>query len=176
MELWNFSLVDPDNRQPVDYGQRIRMLAGIKDDLGRKNRAEFAKELTRTMEDGRIKLYITHTTLNLRKELRQVFEKGEYIPLEAQGGRSEHIIAFARRFHTSMVVVAVPRFLAEILLLPDSRFDGIWEDTMIILPATAGEGTYTNIFTGEELMGQGPMFSCSECFRNFPVALLKKNS
>ncbi len=86
MELWNFSLVDPDNRQPVDYGQRIRMLAGIKDDLERKNHVEFAKELTSSMEDGRIKLYITHRTLKLRKELRQVFEKGEYIPLEASRG------------------------------------------------------------------------------------------
>ena len=126
------------------------------------------------MEDGRIKLYITHRTLKLREELRQVFEKGEYIPLETQGARSGHVITFARRFLNSLIVVAVPRFLAKILLLPDSRFDGIWEDTMIILPAAAGEGAYTNIFTGEELMGRGPVLSCSDIFRNFPVALLKK--
>ncbi|MBP1748799.1 MAG: treY, partial [Deltaproteobacteria bacterium] len=176
MELWNFSLVDPDNRQPVDYGQRIRMLAGIRDDLGRKNHAEFAKELTRSMEDGRIKLYITYKTLKLRKELRQVFEKGEYIPLEVAGARSGHVIAFARRFLTTMIVVAVPRFLAKILLLPDSRFDGIWEDTTVIMPAAAGEEDYTNIFTGEDLVGPDPAVSCSELFRSFPVALLKQRS
>lgn len=175
-ELWNFSLVDPDNRKPVDYGLRIRMLAGIKDDLERKDHAEFARELTNSMEDGRIKLYITHRALKLRKELREVFEKGEYIPLEAAGARSGNIVAFARRLHTSMIVVAVPRFLAKIFLLPDSRFDGIWEDTTIILPAATGEGVFRNIFSGEELMVQGPVLLCSEIFRNFPVTLLQKTS
>ncbi len=176
MEVWNFSLVDPDNRHPVDYGDHVSMLAGIKDDLGRKDRAEFAKELTSSMEDGRIKLYIMYRTLKLRKEMRQVFEKGEYIPLELEGVRPRHVTAFARRFLNSMFMVAVPRFLAKILLLPDSRFDGIWEDTMLILPAGAGEGDYTNIFTGEVLTGHGPVLSCSDIFRNFPVALLTKNS
>lgn len=175
-ELWNFTLVDPDNRQPVDYSRRIRLLSEIKDELGRTDHAVFAKELTRSMEDGRIKLYITYRALKLRRQLRDVFEKGEYIPLEATGARSGHVIAFARRHLTSMAVVAVPRFLVKILSLPDLRFDDIWEDTVIILPAAAGEGDYRNIFTGEEMAGQGPALSCRDIFRNFPVALLNKVS
>jgi (1->4)-alpha-D-glucan 1-alpha-D-glucosylmutase len=174
MELLNFSLVDPDNRQPVDYALRIRMLAGLKDDAERKDHPAFAKELTSSMKDGRIKLYITYRALKLRKELRQVFEQGEYIPLETAGARSGHVIAFARRLLNSMIVVAVPRFLAKILLLPDSRFDAIWEDTRIVLPAGAGEGRYTHIFTGEVVAGNGNAISCRDIFRNFPVALLEK--
>jgi (1->4)-alpha-D-glucan 1-alpha-D-glucosylmutase len=174
MELFNFSLVDPDNRQPVDYALRIRMLAGIKDDMTRKNHPVLAKELTSSMKDGRIKLYITYRALKLRKELRQVFEQGEYIPLEVAGARSGHVIAFARRLLNSMIVVAVPRFLAKILLLPDSRFDAIWEDTRIVLPAGAGEERYTHIFTGEVVAGDGNAISCWDIFRNFPVALLEK--
>jgi (1->4)-alpha-D-glucan 1-alpha-D-glucosylmutase len=176
MELWNFTLVDPDNRQPVDYGRRMRLLAGIKDDLSRKDHAIFAKELTNSMEDGRIKLYITYRALTLRKELRQVFEKGEYIPLEVTGARSGHVIAFARRHLTSMIVVAVPRFLVKIMSLPDQQFGDIWEDTVIIMPAASGEGQYINIFTGEEMAGQGPALLCREIFRKFPVTLLNKIS
>ncbi|MEN6616958.1 MAG: malto-oligosyltrehalose synthase, partial [Syntrophorhabdus sp.] len=176
MEVWNLTLVDPDNRQPVDYGHRIELLNKIKDELVRKNQAEFAKELTNSMEDGRIKLYITYRSLKLRHEIRQVFEKGEYMPLEVSGARSGHIIAFARRFLTSMIVVAVPRFLARIMPSPDTRFDSIWEDTTVAIPEVSGNDIFRNVFTGEEIRRSETGLHCSEIFRNFPVALLKTGS
>jgi (1->4)-alpha-D-glucan 1-alpha-D-glucosylmutase len=176
MEIWNFTLVDPDNRQPVDYGHRIQLLNKIKDDLGRKGDAEFARELTNSMEDGRIKLYIMYRSLKLRHEIRHVFEKGEYIPLEVSGARSGHIIAFARRFLTKMIVVVVPRFLAAIMPLPDTPIDSIWGDAMISVPEVSENDIYRNIFTGEEIARSGSGIICSEIFRNFPVALFTTGS
>jgi (1->4)-alpha-D-glucan 1-alpha-D-glucosylmutase len=64
-EAWNLSLVDPDNRMPVDYGLRMRMLDEMKEQLARRGTAAYAKDLTSSMEDGRIKLYITYKALGL---------------------------------------------------------------------------------------------------------------
>jgi (1->4)-alpha-D-glucan 1-alpha-D-glucosylmutase len=133
-EVWSLNLVDPDNRMPVDYGLRMRMLDEMREELFRRTAAEYAKDLTSSMEDGRIKLYITYRTLGLRRKTREVFEKGEYIPLEATGIRSGHVIAFARRFLNTMIVVVVPRFIAKVLSSPDMTFADMWEDTMVIVP------------------------------------------
>lgn len=176
-ELWDFSLVDPDNRMPVDYDLRVDMLERIKEDLSRKDTLEYAKELTSSMEDGRIKLYITYRTLKLRGEIRELFEKGEYIPLEVSGARSGQVVAFARRFLTIMIIVVVPRFLAKILSSPDPTFSGAWEDTTVIVPEGPDERVYRNVFTGEEYTRASWQASsglaCSGLFRNFPVALLE---
>lgn len=176
-EVWSLSLVDPDNRMPVDYGSRMRMIDEMRGELSRRNTAEYAKDLTSSMEDGRIKLYITYRTLGLRRKTREVFEKGEYIPLEATGTRSGHVIAFARRFLNTMIVVVVPRFIAKILSSPDMTFADMWEDTMVIVPEGSDEETFRNVFTGEDVVKtrrQGfPGLACSGLFRSFPVALLE---
>ncbi|MDD3845247.1 MAG: hypothetical protein PHC90_02665, partial [Syntrophorhabdaceae bacterium] len=145
--------------------------------LSQKGEAAYAKDLTSSMQDGRIKLYITYRALGLRRKTREVFERGEYIPLEAVGARSGHIIAFARRFLNRTIIVVVPRFLANVLSSPDAAFPDIWEGTMVIVPEAGNEETYRNVFTGEELTQtrwQG--FSglmCSGLFGTFPVALLE---
>jgi len=176
-ELWDLSLVDPDNRRPVDFVLRMRMLEEMKGALRERDPVDFANELTRSMEDGRIKLYIMYKALKLRKEMRELFEKGEYIPLEVTGTRSEHVVAFARRFLDMTVIVAVPRFLAKILSSPDTSFRGIWEDTMVYVPAGTNDQIYTNIFTGEMLtkkqQGETVGLACFDIFKNFPVALLE---
>jgi (1->4)-alpha-D-glucan 1-alpha-D-glucosylmutase len=176
-EAWNLSLVDPDNRMPVDYGLRMRMLDEMKEQLARRGTAAYAKDLTSSMEDGRIKLYITYKALGLRRKMREVFEKGEYIPLEAAGARSGHVIAFARRFLNTMIIVVVPRFIAKVLSSPGMTFEDMWEDTMVIVPEVSDEVTFRNVFTGEEVARtrrQGfSGLACSGLFRNLPVALLE---
>ncbi|HNT43149.1 MAG TPA: malto-oligosyltrehalose synthase [Syntrophorhabdaceae bacterium] len=176
-EVWNLSLVDPDNRMPVDHGLRMRMLDEMKEQLSRRDTAAYAKDLTSSMEDGRIKLYITYKALGLRRKMREVFEKGEYIPLEAAGTRSEHVIAFARRFLNTMIIVVVPRFVAKVLSSPGMTFEDMWEDTMVIVPESSEGATFRNVLTGEELARtrrQGLSgLACSGLFRNLPVALLE---
>ncbi len=174
-ELWDFSLVDPDNRRPVDYGCRMKMLKEMKEDLQRKGALEYARELTRSMQDARIKMYIMYRALAIRAQVQQGFEKGDYIPLETSGMCSGHIVAFARRFLNTMIIVAVPRFLAKILSSSDLNFSETWEDTMVIVPGSAGDNVYENVYTGEKLKktaSDSPGLECSVLFRHFPVALL----
>ncbi len=100
-EMWEFNLVDPDNRRAVDYELR-------KDVCWRSSRklavtaaiehAAFARELTANMDDGRIKAYLVWKILNLRKQQPELFQLGEYVPLEVTGERAKHLVAFARRY------------------------------------------------------------------------------
>src|SRR5262245_44810950 len=98
-ELWDFSLVDPDNRRPVDFARRQRLLEDLKREfVARGDRlAEFARELVLAKEDGRIKLYVTWRGLNSRRDHAGLFSEGEYLPCSMAGTRREHLFAFVRR-------------------------------------------------------------------------------
>ena len=96
-ELWDFSLVDPDNRRPVDFALRRQHLADLAAELARAaDRAAFARGLVEAKEDGRIKMYTISRALRTRREQATLFGAGEYRPLETAGPRAEHICAFAR--------------------------------------------------------------------------------
>ena len=98
-ELWDFSLVDPDNRRPVDYDRRRRMLQDLRSaaESAGGDLRELARDLVATKEDGRIKLYVTHRSLACRRDHPGLFTAGEYIPLAAEGSKAAHLFAFARR-------------------------------------------------------------------------------
>jgi (1->4)-alpha-D-glucan 1-alpha-D-glucosylmutase len=112
-ELWDFSVVDPDNRRPVDYGKRAstlnelqRWLTECGEDLRPLVRTLLAERL-----DERIKLYTTMKALNFRREHRSLFHQGEYIPLDGCGTKQEHCYAFARLHREQAVVTIVPRLV-----------------------------------------------------------------
>ena len=95
-ELWDYSLVDPDNRRPVDFAVRQRDLAEL---LARSNSPDslgLCSELLQTYRDGRSKLWVTMRALNFRRQHKELFRSGAYIPLEASRGKEEHVVAFAR--------------------------------------------------------------------------------
>ena len=96
-ELWDFSLVDPDNRRPVDYGIRIKALAGLKAAEAEIGPRKLFRKLLDSREDGRIKLYIIYRCLNFRRDRNDLFQRGDYRPLEAQGARARHVCAFTRQ-------------------------------------------------------------------------------
>ncbi|HET8523459.1 MAG TPA: malto-oligosyltrehalose synthase, partial [Thermomicrobiales bacterium] len=106
-ELWNFSLVDPDNRRPVDFYERAQLLDRMS---GRPDRCP-AADLLAHVDDGRIKLSVTHQTLAARAALPELFQHGTYRPLPAGGMAAGHVIAFARRDTTDEVVIVVPRLV-----------------------------------------------------------------
>ncbi len=175
-EFWDLSLVDPDNRAPVDYRKRIAVLREMKEDIARKGMIEYAQEITTSMSDARIKMYIIYRALAFRREARQLFEEGEYVPLETSGIFADHIIAFARRLHNKSLIVAVPRFLAKVFFLSGPDIGKAWGDTMLVVPDSVDDHTYEDLFTGEKLdrFPSGPPgLMCSALFRYFPVALLK---
>ncbi len=172
-ELWNLSLVDPDNRRPVDFQERARLLEQIKSKPDRC----LAGDLLAHYGDGRIKLYLTHQTLAVREALSQLFAAGTYRPLPASGMAASQVLAFARRDDTDDVIVAVPRFVLELTegqaTIPIGR--AVWGDTRLTLPST--EGTrYRNMLTGEELVVTGEPetgIDLADLFSVLPVALLQ---
>jgi (1->4)-alpha-D-glucan 1-alpha-D-glucosylmutase len=178
-EVWDFSLVDPDNRRPVDYPWRRRLLDELRAGAGPagSDRRELARQLLRAKEDGRVKLYLTAEALRCRREHPGLFATGEYLPLEVAGARREHVFAFARRRGKDWAVVVVPRLLTHLVPQPDGLPLGpeVWQDTYLLLPELAGAPGFANVFTGEELrldQPEGrPLLFLANALAHFPVAL-----
>jgi (1->4)-alpha-D-glucan 1-alpha-D-glucosylmutase len=176
-ELWDLSLVDPDNRRPVDFEHRRQLLAELK---GREpgDAAGLLRELLRGWADGRVKLYVTHRVLQLRRSATELFLDGEYIPLQASGPRAGNVCALARRSGEDWVVAAAPRWYTRLVArrgLPLGR--SAWRETSLALPAEAPEG-WRDVFTGEthrargDPQGRRGLRLASLC-RRFPLALLR---
>jgi (1->4)-alpha-D-glucan 1-alpha-D-glucosylmutase len=171
-ELWEYSLVDPDNRRPVDYARRRQMLQTIRDS-GKLTTAR----LLETPEDARIKLSVIWKTLCLRRKCPDLFQEGEYLPLAVEGAKASHVIAFARKRETSTVLVVVPRLVAGLLDDMDLPPIGprVWEDTQVVLPFCSGSEKYCNAFTGEVLdlqkTDRHARIAVSTALGEFPVAL-----
>src|SRR5580692_4441030 len=148
-DLWDFSLVDPDNRRPVDYLRRQQAFESIRNFAHAS--PSVARELLATPEDGRLKLYVTWKTLRLRKQHPDLFHQGEYLPLPVHGPQANHVVAFMRRLGASTALVVVPRLVTGLLDDAESSPIGnrIWKDTYICLPACECSKNYRNAFTGE---------------------------
>ncbi len=178
-ELWNLSLVDPDNRRPVDYEKRKAMLRDLRKWEKETAPAEIARELVANWEDARIKMYVTFKALNVRKEIGLLLNEADYIPLKAAGNRARHVCAFARRLSGEVLVVAVPRFLTGLLRSnpePALREDA-WHGSFLVT-ASEAPSRYRNVFTGEivetaEYQGAAAL-PLGEVFGAFPVALLRE--
>lgn len=170
-ELWDFSLVDPDNRRPVDFTLRQRLLR----ELRRPSRA-LATELLDSAEDGRIKLYVTLRALTCRRDLPDLFTEGAYLPLEMSGSHAARVVAFARRLGDPEAIVAVPRLVAGLMREGAMPLGEVWGDTRLCLPPDAAGARYQNVFTGESLVpsGDGLALRCADLFASFPVALLRR--
>jgi (1->4)-alpha-D-glucan 1-alpha-D-glucosylmutase len=170
-ELWNFSLVDPDNRRPVDY-LRCREVFECVRRWGDVPDTSSCGCLLEAPEDGRIKSYLIWRSLCLRQEQPDLFQQGEYLPLAVAGARADHVVAFARRFGTTSVLVVVPRLVAGLLHDIDLPPIGprIWEDTHVLLPFCCTREKYRNVLTGEVLDSDGEI-SVSKALAEFPVAL-----
>jgi (1->4)-alpha-D-glucan 1-alpha-D-glucosylmutase len=170
-ELWDLSLVDPDNRRPVNYGRRSGSLEQMRK-TAPEHHGSLATELLASMHDGRIKQYVTWKTLSLRAQLPDLFGQGDYTALFAQGSKSEHVCAFARRHDGRAAVAVAPRLVLK-LTAGESTLplgDAIWEETRLPLPEA---GTYVDAFTGarHETAGDDGL-PLSRVLATFPVALL----
>jgi len=182
-ELWDFSLVDPDNRRPVDFVRRQQVFANIRG-LGSNPDTLSRGRLLETPEDGRLKLYLTWKTLCLRKQSPHLFQAGEYLPLEVAGAKAKHVVAFRRRFESTSVLVIVPRLVGSLLNGNDNDIDlppigpKVWQDTHLLLPSPDRSENHLNAFTGEVLNWQkddlqrAARVDVSKVLAEFPVALL----
>ena len=174
-ELWDFSLVDPDNRRPVDFPQRTQLLNQVKL-TAKEDPGSLIQELLRNWQDGAIKLYITYKALNFRKANPDLFLLGDYIPITTSGPRSRQVVAFARRQENSWAVVVAGRLFTQIFPAADiSMHPGVWQESCLSLPHDAPK-ELVNIFTGETIKslprGQSKSLDLANLFQNLPVALL----
>src|SRR5580765_3521502 len=108
-ELWDFSLVDPDNRRPVDYALREQLLIELDRKAEAGNLPALCAELLEQYQDGRVKMWTTMQALRLRRDRRELFHPGDYQPMHATGAKHQHLVAFAREHQDQIAIVAVPR-------------------------------------------------------------------
>ena len=180
-ELWDLSLVDPDNRRPVDWAERTRRLDEVLAAVAvAPDRAALAHELVKTKADGRVKLFVIHEGLAVRRAHRALFEGGTYRALDSRGAWSEHVCAFARTAGDAAAVTVIPRLLARrgVDALPlGSEY---WADTRVELPRELA-GRFTNTLTGESVEAAfagdgGAALSLADVFTAFPAALLLREA
>ncbi len=173
MELWDFSLVDPDNRRPVDYELRQQLLSELDRRAEAGDLVSLCADLLSNYQDGRIKLWTTMQSLRLRRDRRELFHAGKYTPLYATGAKRDHLVAFARENHSQVAIVATPRLsytLAGGALNPP--LGEMWNSTELPVPPKTSEFV-ENVFTGEKLkVTAGRTLLGRELFAHFPVALL----
>jgi (1->4)-alpha-D-glucan 1-alpha-D-glucosylmutase len=158
-ELWDLSLVDPDNRRPVDFAIREAMLNKPPSSLD-------WTELLGEWRNGEIKLQVTRALLQFRREHVEIFQSGDYQPLETGGRFAEHAVAFARHDRVRTVVVVVPRSTSRLGCPPLGL---VWDDTTVILPAS--EGLWKNVLTGRTYAAETDA-SIAGLFADLPFAVL----
>jgi (1->4)-alpha-D-glucan 1-alpha-D-glucosylmutase len=165
-ELWDLSLVDPDNRRPIDYGERRRLMAEL--ETLTKTPAAIAGLLDR-WKDGAVKLALISRTLALRRTHSDLFAEGTYEALEVVGAREDHLCAFARRRGSESVVVAVPRLVVALDVEPG------WGDTIVRLPPASAQ-RWRNVLTDAVVntaeRDGSPTLAAAHMFAQFPFALL----
>lgn len=172
-ELWDLTLVDPDNRQPVDYGQRHQLLQKMIEENKAGARTMLDK-LAQNPFDGKIKLWLTYTLLNFRKENPDLFLKGHYVPMEVEGNLKQHIMGFARNHNDQWLLVVVPLITSSLSGKPSGEYlsELDWQNTNVVFPEKMN-GEWRNLLTGEKHDINGAI-SVSEIFGSTGIGLLSR--
>jgi (1->4)-alpha-D-glucan 1-alpha-D-glucosylmutase len=171
-EVWDLNLVDPDNRRPVDFGLREKLLREIDGDVD-------PIELLRNWRDGRIKLFLTRRGLQLRRDLPHVFVGGDYIPLKVDSSVPGDAVAFARTSGDDAVIVLAARLCARLWVqdMPAPLGGESWKTTRVLLPETLRGRSYRNVLTGAEIRptiaADSSWIFVGEAFEKLPVAMLR---
>jgi malto-oligosyltrehalose synthase len=147
-ELWDFSLVDPDNRRPVDYDKRSQLLDDTLSYTG--NPADLPEHLWQNRYSGQVKQWLTHKLFTERQQATELFAQGSYLPLKVKGAYQDYVMAFARRYRQQWYITVVPLHLAELCREQDRTLQNLkWKNTRIILP-TEAPANWQNVLTGAE--------------------------
>lgn len=169
-ELWDLSLVDPDNRRLVDFEKRDNFLKEIKEKADR-DAVAFIPELFDSKEDGRLKFFLTYKALQARRQNEEIFRAGEYIPLGVDGTFKNSILAFARSHAGKFAIVIAPRFLTQVVSEDRLPLGGeIWGTTQIILPDDM-PSRFGDAITGVQVESNGRI-SVGDALKDFPVSFL----
>jgi len=181
-ELWDLSLVDPDNRRAVDYELRKRLLSELDQDVRSIGRCALARRLAAHPRDDRLKLYVTALALRFRRANARLFQQGGYEPLSAEGDQAGHVCAFAWRLPSSgtregqHAIIVVPRFVARLAArstngcVAPPTGNETWGNTSLVLRDGMNR-PLRNLFTGERLAAASQL-PLGSVLADFPVAVL----
>jgi len=176
-ELWDLSLVDPDNRRPVDFAHRRALLAELtahpEDEL-----AALSRELIRRPGDGRVKMLVTTRALRHRRDRQALYGSGAYQPLGVDGPRTRNVVGFARVLDGRASLTLVGRLLAPLAAGGEPPLgEAAWADTRVVLPPPLPAGRYRDVLTGTTVETDGRdathALRLSDVFANLPVAILE---
>jgi (1->4)-alpha-D-glucan 1-alpha-D-glucosylmutase len=197
-EFWDFSLVDPDNRRPVDYDKRWRVLFEMtsflenstEDDIdvnaATGEQAHFIEQIIEEWASGRPKLFVLGTALRLRAKYPKLFTDGKYIPLELTGAKADNVVAFARQHEGVVAITVAPIMVASVLLKSGEQplteevrkivmSSEFWGDTELVIPAGLQIDRLQNMFTLQTVPIKDAKIRLSDILQKFPVALLKSS-
>jgi len=160
-EIWDYSLVDPDNRRPVDYNQRRAMLETLA--------SAKPEELMQSWPDGRIKLFLTQRVLQFRRKHADLFQRGEYLPLRASGTFAECCVSFARRLVNKWIVVIAPRFSSRVGF---PSIGELWKDAAIEFPETLSLENAHDLFTCSPVPLQARQLKLADALSVLPFAVI----
>lgn len=168
-ELWDLSLVDPDNRRPVDFGKRKTILKYFEEK--QKDILNLVKELIASREDGRIKFFLIFRALQTRRLKEDLFRLGGYVPLEVGGKLKNKIIAFARHHNNEWILTVAPRFLTSIIKDGELPLGSeVWGDTHIIMHENMPKD-WKDVLTENRVISDN-QFEIGKILTHFPAALL----
>jgi (1->4)-alpha-D-glucan 1-alpha-D-glucosylmutase len=172
-EAMSLALVDPDNRRPVDYAAHAQLL----DELAQVSPADIASRLTTALGSpysSDAKLFVTSRLLQLRRELTELFAHGDYVPLQTNGERKDHVLAFARTYEQNTVIVVLAKWMAQLmharLELPVGE---IWGDSSVAFAAGTGE-SLRDIFSGTTIATAGDSLRVADVFSVAPFSVLMR--
>jgi (1->4)-alpha-D-glucan 1-alpha-D-glucosylmutase len=168
-ELWDFSLVDPDNRRLIDYHDRPILLESLRAEVEQRGGAAVEAWFL-SPEDGKIKMWITAAGLGLRRARPALFHQNGYEPLLCRGPKAKHLFAFARRKGNQAAVVLVTRHVAA---LGDRPLGTAWAETTVELPVELQGAALFDVLTARNVAVDGRSLSVEATFRHLPMALLE---
>nr|MCU0973435.1 malto-oligosyltrehalose synthase [Burkholderiales bacterium] len=175
-ELWDLSLVDPDNRRPVDYEQRSLLLAEMQERLAAEGIAAAmgTEAVLQNWADGAPKMYLIWRALQLRREYPRLFAEGDYTPLAAAGERAENVVAYARRQGDVAVIAVAGRLFGRLVAEPSDLPLGpaVWGDTTVPTGILLDGSRPLDVLTGQSVEVRDGRLRMAEVFSDFPAALL----
>jgi (1->4)-alpha-D-glucan 1-alpha-D-glucosylmutase len=160
-ETWDFSLVDPDNRRPVDYKLRAETLSCLS--------TKSPEDLLRNWPDGRIKMFLTQRALHFRNEHVDLFQRGNYLPLRVSGPSADSCIAFTRQLDGQWIIVIAPRLSSRVGFPPIGDW---WKETAIELSDNLRADRAREVFTGRELQIQNHQIRLGDAMSMLPFAMM----
>jgi (1->4)-alpha-D-glucan 1-alpha-D-glucosylmutase len=178
-ELWDLSLVDPDNRRPVDFEHRQNLLNGLESILDCSDvdlRRSALADILHAWEDGRVKMFVTASGLRFRRKHPELFLRGDYYPLQVEGEYADHVVAFSRQYEGMESLTVVPRRVAGLMEAGWPLGESVWGDTRILVPGGREESRYRDLLSGAAFRARvtddWAEFYLKDLFSTWPVALL----